>query len=187
MAEGGLKVIDILVEDHRRILELLACLDRGAERVVSERRPPARLFELGAALGSEYADKFHHFKEEYLLFGVLAQKHEGHLDNMIERHRNQHELGRDMLSSIASALDGYDRGVEQSLRALQENVLSYVRTMRAHIRSENEVFFPLAAAALTETEADVLLDQFERYERVTAPDARTNMDAGLREMVSLLG
>lgn len=177
----------MLMEDHRRILELLTLLHDGAERVSGESRPPSSLFELGIALGKDYVDRFHHYKEEYLLFGVLALKHEGHLDGMIERHRQQHELARDVLASLSQALDGYGRGSDQQVVAIRQGILSYVHAMRAHIRSENEVFFPLASAALTDTEAQVLLDQFEKYEATVAPHANEQMESGLAKLSEMLG
>ena len=181
-----MNVIEILEDDHRRILALLALLDITLDRLAAGRAPPRQVFDVGTSLANEYADGFHHFKEEYLLFGVLAQKHHGELDRMILRHREQHEQTRDLLKDLSAALDGYARGEPEAIATVGSLAAFYVRTLRGHIRSENEVFFPMAHAALTDTEKDVLLDQFTKYEQSTAPGARERMDAGLDEMRQLL-
>ena len=40
----------------------------------------------------------------------------------------------------------------------------YVQTLRKHIFSEDEIFFPLAEVFLSEEEGEALLAEFERYE-----------------------
>jgi hemerythrin-like domain-containing protein len=184
--EDAVEVIDILVGEHKKISELLAVLQAGAERIVANRPPPKTFFEAGLQQARQYADQAHHFKEEYVLFGALAQKHNGELDGHIERHRNQHEQCRDLLQAISSALPGYESEKEDAIKAVHRNTTEYVRTLRSHIRSENEVFFPLAEASLTPAEGRALLDEFRRYEAKHA-DVQPTMEEGLSTMRALLG
>ena len=181
-----MEVIEILVEDHRHILELLSLMNKGAERIVSNQPPPAAFFSVGLELAREFADKYHHYKEEYLLFGLLAQKHQGELDGHIERHRNQHEQCRNLIQSMASALPGYATGTEASVKTLHRDATEYVRILRSHIRSENDVFFPLAQAAVAPDEASGLLDEFRLYEAKVDGDAIAKVTSGLDDMRSLL-
>lgn len=183
--EDKVEVIDILVGEHKKISELLSVLQSGAERIVANRQPPKAFFEAGLEQARQYADQAHHFKEEYVLFGALAQKHNGELDGHIERHRNQHEQCRDLLQAISSALPPYESGKEDAIKAVHRNVTEYVRTLRSHIRSENEIFFPLAEASLTPAEGRALLEEFRRYEAKHA-DVEKSIKDGLSTMRSLL-
>jgi len=176
-----LEVIKILVEEHKRIAELLSILQAGADRIIDNRLPPRAFFEAGLQQARQYADQAHHFKEEHVLFGALAQKHNGDLDGHIERHRFQHEQCRDLLGAVSSALAGYERGKEDAIKAVHRNLTEYVRTLRGHLRSENENFFPLAQVSLSEAEAKVLLGEFQRYQ-AKHPDAEQNLAEGLATM-----
>lgn len=178
-------VINILVGEHKNIVQLLAVLQSGAERIIANRPPPKAFFETGVQQAKQYADQAHHFKEEYVLFGALAQKHNGDLDAHIERHRNQHEQCRDLLQGISSALAEYEKGTEDAVKVVHRNTTEYVRTLRSHIRSENEVFFPLAEHSLSESEASALLEEFHRYED-KHPDVEQGLVDGLAKMRSLL-
>lgn len=179
-------VIDILVEDHRHISELLSLMQTGADRIVADKALPRSFFETGVRLARDYADKYHHFKEEYLLFGLLGQKHNGELDAHIERHRNQHEQCRDLLDAMSTALAAYEAGGETARKTVHRNATDYVRTLRSHIRSENEVFFPLAQKALTDDEAVALLAEFRRYEAKVDQGAMARMTDGLRQMRAMV-
>jgi len=184
-SEGVVDAIEILVEEHKRISELLALLQKGSERIIGNRPPPRAFFDEGVQQARRYADQAHHFKEEYVLFGALAQKHDGELDGHIERHRNQHEQCRDLLQAISAALPGYEAGTEDSLKAVHRNTTEYVRTLRSHIRSENEVFFPLAQASLSSEEGQALLVEFRRYEE-KHPDAGPSINEALATMRGFL-
>ena len=180
-----MEAIDILTSEHHKISELLAVLHTGAERIIAHRAPPRAFFEIGLQQAKQYADQAHHFKEEYVLFGALAQKHNGELDGHIERHRNQHEQSRDLLQATSVSLSAYEAGKEDAIKAVHRNVTEYVRTLRSHIRSENEVFFPLAQTSLSPSEGELLLMEFHRFEAKHA-DAERNFEEGLARMRSLL-
>lgn len=184
--EDTVDVIEILVEEHKNISELLTLLQVGADRIVGNRPPPIAFFETGLRHARQYADQAHHFKEEYLLFGMLAQKRNGELDGHIERHRQQHEACRNLIQAVSAALPGYANATEDSLKTVHRNTTEYVRTLRSHIRSENEVFFPLAEAALTRDEAEGLLAEFGKYEKKHKGVASSLQD-GLATMRTLLG
>jgi len=180
-----MEAIDILIGEHNRISDLLTVLNTGAERIVAHRAPSRDFFEIGLQQAKQYADQAHHFKEEYVLFGALAQKHNGELDGHIERHRNQHEQSRDLLQATSTSLSAYEAGKEDAIKAVHRNITEYVRTLRSHIRSENEVFFPLAQTSLSRAEGELLLEEFRRFEAKHA-DAEQSFEEGLARMRSLL-
>lgn len=185
LREVTMHAIEILMGEHKRIAELLTLLNTGAERIVANRPPPRTFFEVGVQLARQYADQAHHFKEEYVLFGLLAQKHHGELDGHIERHRNQHEQCRDLLNATSSALSAYEANKEEAIKIVHRNITEYVRTLRSHIRSENEVFFPLAQTTLSQADQDQLMEEYRRFEAKHA-DSEKNLNEGLAQMRSML-
>ena len=65
---------------------------------------------------------------------------------------------------MADSIDSYGRGETEGGRALSENISEYVKILRSHIKSENEIFFPMSLAFISEEEGVALLDEFEKYE-----------------------
>ena len=159
-----MKVVEILMGEHVVIREFLSVLDSAAARIGTENGPPPEFFDKAVSFCREYADRAHHYKEEYLLFGRLAEKHEGKIDAQITRHRDQHESLRNLVQEIHEATDGYGRGEEEATRVLTRDIAEYVHTLRKHIVSENEVFFPMAEIFLSEEEGEALLVEFEKYD-----------------------
>ena len=160
-----MRAIELLLAEHNMILEFLGLLKTAGQRIAQDEGPEPEFFTQSVEFCRFYADKAHHYKEEHVMFGLLAQKHEGKLDDLIARHRDQHETCRNLVGAMADAIPGYARGETEGGRALAENISEYVTILRSHIRSENEIFFPMALAYITEEEGVALLDEFDRYER----------------------
>jgi len=178
--------IKILVGEHKLILECLDQLSLAAKRIADNQPPPKEFFEEALDFCRIFSDKYHHWKEEYTMFGLLAQKHEGTLDAQIERHRNQHEHCRNLIRAISESLEGYSVQLNESSRKVHRNVIDYVETLRSHIRSENEVLFPMAEQALSDDEDERLMKEFKKYEEKIGskiPDTYRKLVTRLAEML----
>ena len=70
-------------------------------------RPQKAFFEKGIDFCKNFADRFHHFKEENLMFGMLALKEECDLDSEMIALRYQHERNRHFIRQIQNVLDPY--------------------------------------------------------------------------------
>jgi hemerythrin-like domain-containing protein len=160
-----MRAIELLLAEHNMILEFLGLLKQAGRRLAKNEGPDPEFFTKSVEFCRTYADKAHHYKEEHVMFGLLAQKHEGRLDDLIARHRDQHETCRNLVGAMAKAIPSYGRGETEGARALAGNIAEYVKILTSHINSENEIFFPMSLAFITEEEGVALLEEFERYER----------------------
>lgn len=160
-----MKVIDILTHEHALILQAIACLSSARDMLERGERPPKDFFVLAMDFLKSFADEFHHFKEEYLMFVLLAEKKDGQLDIDIGALRFQHEKGRKYIKNIEDALEEYTGNNEIATTLLLENLASYVSLLRRHIFLEDQVFFKLAEKALTEAEDNALMAQFDQEEQ----------------------
>jgi hemerythrin-like domain-containing protein len=152
--------IRTLTREHGLILEQLENLGRARKGLEEGLWPPEGFFVRALAFAREFADRLHHFKEEFLLFGLLAQKKEGRLDADIGALRYQHERCRKALADIEQALPGYGSRDEFAATALAMGLAGYVTLLRRHVFLEENVFFPLAAGALTAEEDAELCRHF---------------------------
>lgn len=148
-------------------------------------RPDTRFFEAGIHFFKTFADRFHHFKEEFLMFGLLARKKDGAVDFEIGGLRFQHERCRHHLDQIHTALEGYSRKDEIAVTTLLENLAAYASVLRRHIHLEDTVFFPMIQNAFTDEEKSNLrayfLNEEKRFQENGTLDACFSALKALRE------
>lgn len=133
----------VLREEHRRILAIVAVLERalaeGPERGLDWQRIEAcvRFLRL-------YADACHHAKEEVELFPALEEegipRDSGPVAALIEEHREGRRLLADMGAALAPARAGDAGALGRLLRAGR----AYAGLIRDHIAKEDEGVFEMA-------------------------------------------
>jgi len=154
--------LETLRNEHGLIRQFLDQLEVAGKKLDAGERPPREFFEMGLRFAREFADEFHHIKEEHILFVQLAQKHGGEMDGQTESLRHQHETGRDHIAAIGAALDGYEEGNAFKTDQIREAIREYVPMLREHTRTEDHTYFPLAEKLLSEEEHALLQTEFDR-------------------------
>ena len=157
-----MKVIEILMREHGLIFRALEILSQARKKIEKDQRPPRAFFDTALVFLREFADQFHHFKEEYLMFGLLALKKGDAFDGPIGGLRFQHERCRACVDGISNSLDGYADGDDIATTTLLENLASYISLLRRHIYEEDHTFFKMAEKELSKEEEDILLMQFKK-------------------------
>ena len=66
--------------------------------------------------------------------------------------RHQHERGRELVTGIANAIEGYAADDPNATASLLENIGAYTSLLRHHIHTEDHVFFPMARTTLDASE-----------------------------------
>jgi hemerythrin-like domain-containing protein len=182
-----MKATDILNREHDLILQALENLAGARDKIESGQSPPREFFEKALMFLREFADKFHHFKEEYLMFGLLALKKEGAFDGPIGALRYQHERCRKCIDEMNRSLDGYANGEDIAITSLLENLAAYISLLRRHIHEEDDTFFPMAEKELSKEEEEILLMQFKKEdEKMGAQKFYDNCRNLIDEMDALL-
>ncbi|MGQ9694948.1 MAG: hemerythrin domain-containing protein [Thermodesulfobacteriota bacterium] len=138
-------IFKTLTEEHQFIHQFLDKLQMAQMKMEEGKKLPVEFLEKSIEFARTFADKYHHYKEEYLLFGLLAMKKKGELDGHIESLRYSHEQGRNLINHVAQALRSYQKGQEAANISILENLSAYISLIRAHIYKEDHVFFLLAA------------------------------------------
>lgn len=165
---------ETLSNEHSLIRQYLDNLTLAADDIQNGGQPPGVFFEKAVVFARMFADEFHHFKEEHLLFVRLAQKRRGELDARLGVLRQQHERGRELVTGIATAIEGYTAGDPGATGALVERLGAFTSLLRHHLHMEDHVVYPIArreldAADLRELDTEYLKiqakyggDTFER-------------------------
>lgn len=181
-----MNAIEILGEEHELIKSGLDLLTTAAEKIVRNQNPPPEFFEKAATFTRDFTNKFHHYKEEIVMFGLLAQKHSGEIDPELERLRDQHEILRNYISEISDSLDGYSKNIDAEVRRLHRNLGDYIETLRRHIHAEDKIFYPLVQKTLSADEMRDLEQRFEKYAEEAGSDGMQAGRALVEEMRGLV-
>lgn len=158
-------VLEILRNEHGLIRRFLDNLTLGVERLEKGERPATDFFEKAVEFARTFADRFHHFKEEHVMFVQLAQKKGGAMDAKIELLRYQHERGRNFVNEIANSLEEYAKGNPIKTTVVLENTAAYVSLLRHHIHVEDHVFYPMVEETLSAEELQRLQEEFDKQDR----------------------
>jgi hemerythrin-like domain-containing protein len=178
--------IEILVEEHKLILRGLDLLATAAEEIGRNQNPPKEFFEKAVRFTLDFTNKFHHYKEEIVMFGLLAQKHQGEIDTEITRLRDQHAALHNYMSEISESLDAYSKNAGSEVRRLHRNLSDYIETLRRHIHAEDKKFYPLVEKTLTNDEMRGLKEEFDKYAAKAGPDVTKANETLIDEMGELL-
>jgi hemerythrin-like domain-containing protein len=107
-----------------------------------------------------YADRFHHGKEEYILFKELLKKsvsieHKKILDELIE----EHTFGRITTGRMDDANDRYIKGDRTALSEVVDSMSCLVDFYPKHIEKEDKHFFLPIMRYFSQEEKDGMLKE----------------------------
>ncbi len=160
-AAGGIKYsppLKRLVDEHALIKRLLALIPRLVAGVDFGTDEGAELASGALMFIRTYADKYHHAKEEDILF-----KHFDENLDVIKAMLQDHVTGRGHVKDAASALAGKNGA------AVAAHLLAYHGLLTEHIKKEDEILYPWIDRSLSITQIGELFSKFiEADEKIGA-------------------
>jgi hemerythrin-like domain-containing protein len=146
-----MQITQVLSEEHQIILKALRVLLLECEKMESGKALDRLYFEKVVDFIKNYADTFHHAKEEDILFKAMLENLHGMHCNPIPVMLNEHEAGRNFVL-----------GLEQGLRnnatlQILENARGYCYLLQSHIYKEDNVLYPMAEQALNNEQKERIL------------------------------
>jgi hemerythrin-like domain-containing protein len=149
-----------LENDHVYILRLIDVM----EKAIKSTDPNVKNLQQMIDLIKNYADGFHHAKEENLLFPMLALRGFSPEQGPVAVMLHEHTVGRNYVKGMSENLEKYLTGNQSSIRQIYENMAAYIELLRAHIAKENNILFRMADNALSADDQQNLLQQFGEIE-----------------------
>tara|TARA_Y100000310_G_C20687229_1_gene819856 strand:- start:644 stop:1177 length:534 start_codon:yes stop_codon:yes gene_type:complete len=156
----------ILSNEHKNILKVIGSLEKEHNHIESGKKIDKDFFEKIIDFIRNYADKFHHAKEEDILFKEFSKcVDEGRVHcNPTEQMLYEHDLGRNFVK-------GMEQGVNEDNREkVIKNIKGYSELLKEHIYKEDSILYPMADEALDKKVKDLVLKKFERVERERKED-----------------
>src|SRR5262245_46574788 len=150
----------ILKHEHRVIEQGLRALDGMCLNLKTGDNVPPEILSQLLDFIQNFADRFHHAKEEKYLFPALSpnllQKDGKALRFLME----EHETERTLIADLKSAIGEYRHGDAAAVGRFIEAANQYCDHLVSHIRHEEAILFRLAEELLDETVKASLIKSF---------------------------
>ena len=155
-----MSVTENLMQEHQLILSYCDLMQRYA--AFSRNNPDSPLLVDNAAMFigfiQEFADTFHHAKEENILFRYLETPGVLSHCNPVPQMLHEHQLARDCVQNMQQALQADDT------RDLADNLQQYAELLRQHIFKEDNILYPMGEQGLSGEQKTAIQTEYEETE-----------------------
>ena len=138
-----------LVDEHVLIKRWVALIPEVINNLDVDSEEGRQLLLDGVDFIRSYADKYHHAKEEEVLFKYFDED----LDILKVMHED-HERGRSHVRSILEALERRDKAT------IAEHLNAYRELLKEHIKKEDDILYPWMDRNLSDTQIGELFSEF---------------------------
>lgn len=157
-------VTKIMVDEHKLILRMIALVEDRVAKVEAGTFADWDFFLDAVDFIRSYADRFHHGKEEAVLFVELAANGMPEKNSPIEAMMTTHHEGRVFVRALEEAALKAKAGEGAAVAEVVKNARAYAALLRNHIAIEDGVLYPLAERVLPAHRRDPMADAYARQE-----------------------
>jgi len=155
------RTLTIIQREHRALAAVLYTLDHVLGDIrAGKLEPEFALFESILAYVQDFPDRFHHPKEDDVLFPLVAERAPEARD-AIALLQQQHHEGVRLTSDLKWKLDAWKTDPAKNFAAFDATATQFVEWQRKHMALEERTVMPAARAKLTEADwakADAAFD-----------------------------
>ncbi|MEK7653317.1 MAG: hemerythrin domain-containing protein [Patescibacteria group bacterium] len=144
----------ILSDEHQNILRVIKSLENECAEIEAGKKVDKDFFYQAVGFIRNYADKFHHAKEEDILFKEMCQDEVNLHCNPVEQMLYEHNLGRDFVKNLETGL------TEDNQEKILANARGYASLLAEHIFKEDNVLYPIADQALSSEVQRTMAEKF---------------------------
>ncbi|MFW5981508.1 MAG: hemerythrin domain-containing protein [bacterium] len=138
-----------LVDEHKVIKRWLAMVPDVLEKLEEDPDKVWPWVATAAEFSSNYADRYHHAKEEDILFKYSDEELE-----IIQVMYDEHVEGREHVAAVREAAKERDK------EKAAEHLLAYRELLQEHIKKEDEILYPWIDRNLSTKEVGELFSKF---------------------------
>lgn len=160
-------VTRVMVEEHQLILRMIALVEQNAARLEAGRFCNWNFFLDAVDFIRNYADRFHHAKEEDVLFRALVNNGMPEKQSPIEAMHIEHEQGRAHVRTIEAAAKRALNGEPGQEAIIVAHARGYAALLRGHIDKEDTILYPLSERILPEEVREGMLRAYADAESRT--------------------
>ena len=173
---------EILEEEHHFIQKVVGAMAVLAERLEQGETVGAEKLQRVVDFMRTFADKCHHAKEETHLFTLLEKRGVPVRGCPIAILTAEHQRGRALVSTLASATEMYAKDVASAKKNLVETLKALTELYPGHIWKEDYLLFPMTNKVLSAEDQKDLGEKFEMVEKTIGADVHERFEK-LAEML----
>jgi hemerythrin-like domain-containing protein len=121
----------------------------------------------------EYADGYHHRKEEEVLFPAVYNHPDFVLQGIIDEFEQHHESFRDYAQEVETAIA--EGNFEKSYKELN----NYLQDLLDHIGAENDELFALAESLMDDDELETIFFKFKDIDMELGEDRKIELEKSI--------
>lgn len=156
--------MDILIKEHHYIKKVLDAVKKDCEQLVEGKELDTKLYWEVLDFVKNYADEYHHHKEEQDLFRLLGDADAKLKDGPVRGMLLEHDMGRFYMRQLKENLELYENGYKSKKAYVIASVLSYATMLEEHINKEDHVLYAMAKRVLDQQTQEQLLEEFLKIE-----------------------
>lgn len=143
-------VTQVMVDEHQLILRMIALVEQNTALLEQGKFRHWQFYLDAVDFIRNYADRFHHAKEEDVLFVELIKNGMPEKQSPIEAMHMEHEQGRAHVRAMEEAAHKALDGEPGQGALIAEHAKGYAALLRSHIHKEDHILYPLAERVLPE-------------------------------------
>ncbi len=163
---------EALKNDHRIIEKMLNVLEVVSNKIEQGEEVPVDILKKATDFIRNFADSYHHGKEEDLLFKTMEEKGFPREGGPIGMMLIEHDEGRDYVRALAEGIEKYASGDTSAKKTIVENARNYAGLLAPHIQKEDNILYMMADNIIPEPLQRELLNRFDRVEKEKLGEGR---------------
>jgi hemerythrin-like domain-containing protein len=160
-------VTQVMMEEHQLILRMIALVEQQVIALEQGRFHNWQFFLDSVDFIRNYADRFHHAKEEDVLFTALINNGMPARQSPIEAMHLEHQQGRAHVRALEAAARQALAGNPWQIPVVAEQARGYTALLRNHITKEDTILYPLAERVLPQEVRAAMLAAYAQAEAAT--------------------
>ena len=149
-----IELTQVLSDEHQNILKVIGALKKECQKIENGQKVDKEFFITTIDFIRNYADKFHHAKEEDILFKAMCQDDVAMHCNPIDQMLHEHDLGRDYIKNLEAGLN------KDETEAILMNARGYAFLLEDHIFKEDNILYPMADQVLSKDKQNEIKQEF---------------------------
>jgi len=160
-------VTQVMVDEHKLILRMISLVEKNTNLLEQGKFRNWQFYLDAVDFIRNYADRFHHAKEEDVLFVELVKNGMPEKQSPIEAMHMEHDQGREYVRNMEEAAQKALDGETGQATIIAENAKGYAALLRGHIEKEDDILYPLAERVLPEKVRSGMLVAYDQAEAKT--------------------
>jgi hemerythrin-like domain-containing protein len=156
--------VEVLISEHRLILYTVSVLKKEQQKIVASGKVDPNFVVAAVDFFRTYADRYHHGKEEGILFNDLYKRKLSEADAAMMRELIlEHATARRTVITLEKQEANYIGGNAEALGSILESLITLIELYPRHIEKEDKHFFYPSMTYFTEKEQQQLLRKFLEF------------------------